>query len=102
MRTRLWIVVAVAAASLTAPVALVGQIETFAPDWTFKGSSLIGTSTGEIGQVTWRAENGEIVATPRSPGGGWLLLSGGYQDVQVGGDFRCAGDCRVGVMLRSE
>ena len=100
MSTRHKLVFAAAAAVLALPMALHGQIGLFAPDWTFKGSALTGTQ--QIGQATWKAENGEIVATPSSPDGGWLLLSGGYQDVEIGGEFKCAGDCKVGVMLRSE
>ena len=38
----------------------------------------------QLGQATWRVENGEIVGTPDQPGGGWLLLDQGYQDVQLG------------------
>ena len=53
---------------------------TFVPDWTFKGSALTGTD--QIGQATWRAENGEIIGTPTSADGGWLLINPGYQDVQ--------------------
>jgi len=73
---------------------------TFVPDWTFKGSALTGTE--KIGQTTWRAENGEIVGTPTSPDGGWLLINPGYQDVQLSGSYRCAAACNVGVMVRSE
>jgi hypothetical protein len=73
---------------------------TFIPDWTFKGSALTGTD--QIGQVTWRAENGEIIGTPKSADGGWLLINPGYQDVQVTGSDRCAAECAVGVMLRGE
>ena len=36
----------------------------------------------QVGQATWRAENGEIIGTPTGPEGGWLLLGTGYQDVQ--------------------
>src|SRR5262245_52894853 len=97
MKTRLWIVIAIIAA---APTGLVGQIGTFAPDWKFSGSALNGTQ--QIGQASWKAENGVIIGMPASPDGGWLLLPTGYQDVQVGGDFRCAGACKVGLMLRSE
>ena len=50
------------------------------PDWTFKGSSLTGTD--QIGQAKWRAENGEIIGTPTSADGGWLLINPGYQDVR--------------------
>jgi hypothetical protein len=73
---------------------------TFVPDWTFKGSALTGTD--QIGQAAWRAENGEIVGTPKSADGGWLLINPGYQDVQVAGSYRCAAECTVGVMLRGE
>src|SRR5262245_9859281 len=85
MNRRLAMLVAAAAAAVTLPMALEGQIGTFAPDWTFKGSTLNGMQ--QVGQATWKAENGEIVATPTSPDGGWLLLTGGYQDVQAGGEF---------------
>ena len=73
---------------------------TFAPDWTFKGSALTGTQ--QVGQATWRAENGEIVGTPTAPDGGWLLLDKGYQDVQFAALYRCAAACTAGVMVRSE
>ena len=53
----------------------------FVPDWTFKGSALTGMQ--QIGQVTWRAENGEIIGTPQTPEGGWLLLDREYQDRTV-------------------
>src|SRR4029078_9654222 len=73
---------------------------TFAPDWTFKGSALTGTE--QIGPATWRAENGEIVGTPTSADGGWLLINPGYQDVQVTGSCNCAAGCTAGIMVRSE
>jgi hypothetical protein len=73
---------------------------TFVPDWTFKGSALTGMQ--QVGQATWRAENGEIIATPTSPDGGWLLLGNGYQDVQLAASYRCAAACTVGIMVRSE
>jgi 3-keto-disaccharide hydrolase/VCBS repeat protein/FG-GAP repeat protein len=73
---------------------------TFVPDWTFKGSALTGTE--QIGQAKWSAENGEIVGTPTSAEGGWLLINPGYQDVQLAGSYRCAAACNVGVMVRSE
>src|SRR5580765_166368 len=73
---------------------------TFAPDWSFKGSALTGTE--QIGQASWRAENGEIVGTPKSADGGWLLINPGYQDVQIAGSYKCAAPCTAGVMVRSE
>src|SRR5947208_10298544 len=57
------------------PITLGGQVGTFSADWTFKGSALSGTQ--QIGQAAWRAENGEIVGTPASLDGGWLLLDRG-------------------------
>jgi hypothetical protein len=73
---------------------------TFAPDWTLKGSALTGMQ--QVGQATWRAENGEIIGTPSSPDGGWLLLDRGYQDVQFAASYRCTAGCTAGVMVRSE
>jgi 3-keto-disaccharide hydrolase/FG-GAP-like repeat/FG-GAP repeat len=100
------LVVSTALVAVVLSTALGGQTPapsihaTFVPDWTFKGSSLTGSD--QIGQATWRAENGEIVGTPTSTDGGWLLINPGYQDVQVAGSYRCAADCTVGVMLRGE
>lgn len=72
----------------------------FVPDWTFKGSS-IGTWR-TLGDADWRAENGEIVGTPRTATGGWLLLDKPLQDVQFASRFRCTGGCRTGVMVRAQ
>jgi hypothetical protein len=89
------------AAVAAVSIGLSGQAaRTFAPDWTFKGSALTGTQ--QVGQATWRAENGEIIGTPTGPDGGWLLLESGYQDVQVAAAYKCAGECTAGVMVRSE
>src|SRR5215212_630471 len=82
-------------------IALSGEAtRTFVPDWTFKGSALKGMQ--QVGQATWRAENGEIIGTPTGADGGWLLLENGYQDVQMAASYRCAGQCTVGIMVRSE
>lgn len=72
----------------------------FIPDVTFKGSSLAGWKP--MGQATWRAENGEIIATPKDESGGWLVLEKGYQDLMVYSLFKCTGPCKAGVMLRAE
>lgn len=77
-----------------------GASTNFAPDAVFKGSSLTGWQT--IGQSTWRAENGEIVGTPGSPAGGWLVADKPFQDVALFASFRCAAGCQTGVMLRAE
>ncbi|HEY3045060.1 MAG TPA: family 16 glycoside hydrolase, partial [Vicinamibacterales bacterium] len=75
-----------------------GASKNFVPDSTFAGSSLSGWRT--IGEAAWRADNGEIIATPKS--GGWLMLDRPYEDVAVVASFRCADACRTGVLLRAE
>ena len=75
-----------------------GAPANFAADGTFAGSSLTGWRA--IGDATWRAEDGEIVATPKS--GGWLMLDRPYEDVAVVASFRCAAGCSTGVLLRAE
>jgi hypothetical protein len=72
----------------------------FVPDTVFKGSSINGLRA--IGSAAWRAENGEIAGTPKTPDGGWLLLDKSYQDVQFYTEFRCAGPCNAGLLLRAE
>jgi len=71
----------------------------FLPDVVFKGSSLTGWH--RLGQADWRADNGEIIATPKE-GGGWLMLDKGYQDIAFYASFHCAGACQTGVLLRAE
>jgi hypothetical protein len=72
----------------------------FVPDTIFKGSSLAGLRT--IGSADWRAANGEIAVTPKSPEGAWLVLDKGYQDIQFYTEFRCADTCNAGLLLRAE
>ncbi len=72
----------------------------FIPDFAFKGSSLAGWHT--LGPADWRAENGEIAATPLAHDGGWLVLDKGYQDVEFYTEFRCAQNCDAGVLFRAE
>jgi hypothetical protein len=73
---------------------------TFRPDVVFSGNSLTGWTP--LGQADWRAENGEIIGTPRSPEGGWLVLDKSYQDVAFFSDLTCTGGCKAGVLLRAE
>ncbi len=75
-----------------------GASKNFVPDSTFAGSSLTGWRA--IGEATWRADDGEIIATPKS--GGWLMLDRPYEDVAVVTSFRCAAGCVTGVLLRAE
>jgi hypothetical protein len=55
-----------------------------------------------LGHVNWRAENGEIAATPQSQEGGWLVLDKSYQDVEFYTEFRCPEKCDAGVLFRAE
>ena len=88
----------VVAASLTVPLS--GANGNFVPDWTFKGSALTGWQ--KLGAADWRAENGEIIGTPTSADGGWLVLNQSFQDVQVATSLRCSAACKVGILLRAE
>ena len=98
MSHRLLSLAATLAALSTVP--LVGTRSTFIPDWTFKGSTLAGWHV--LGAADWKAVDGELVSTPKSPEGGWLVLDKSFQDVQFGADFKCVGACRTGVLLRAE
>jgi hypothetical protein len=80
------------------PVFAVGP--SFRPDTTFTGSSLTGWHT--IGGAQWRAENGEVIATPKQNNGGWLVLDRSYQDIGVYTQFRCTETCEAGVLFRAE
>ena len=94
---RLGVVAALAALSI---VPLGGTRSTFVPDWTFKGSTLAGWHV--LGAAEWKAVDGELVGTPNSTDGGWLVLDKSFQDVEFGADFKCVSGCRTGVLLRAE
>ncbi len=91
---------------LSAAFALLGSAPMFAtgpsfqPDVTFSGSSLSGWHI--LGQANWRADNGELIGTPQSGGGGWLMLDHSYQDVGLYADFRCTSGCETGALFRVE
>jgi hypothetical protein len=89
---------AVAATCLVLPRA--GANKNFVPDWMFQGSSL--KTARSVGNAEWRAENGEIIGTPKTEEGGWLILEKPLQDLQFASTFRCTGGCRAGVMLRTQ
>ncbi|MBZ5627071.1 MAG: FG-GAP-like repeat-containing protein, partial [Acidobacteriia bacterium] len=55
-----------------------------------------------LGQADWRAVNGEITGTPKSPAGGWLLTDRGLQDLGVYASFRCSGGCKTGIIVRAQ
>ena len=90
---------AAAVSALLGGLPLFASGPSFHPDVTFSGSSLAGWHT--FGQAEWRAENGQVVATPKG-GGGWLVLDHSYQDIGVYTQFRCAAACETGVLLRAE
>jgi hypothetical protein len=72
----------------------------FVPDTTFTGSALTGWQP--LGDATWRAATGEIIGTPTTPGGGWLVLNRAYQDLQFFSRVRCDGPCTTGLLLRMQ
>ena len=86
-----------AAAALGA--AIFAASPNFVPDYVFKGSALTGWQ--KLGGGEWRAENGEIIASP-AESGGWLMLDKSFQDVQIYTSLQCAGACKPGVLLRAE
>ena len=90
----------IAALAAFSNVPLAGTRSTFVPDWTFKGSTLAGWHP--LGAADWKAVDGELVGTPKSAEGGWLVLDKSFQDVEFGADFKCADGCRTGVLLRAE
>ena len=89
--------VAIATVSMALPQ---GARWNFIPDWTFKGNDLKKDWT-VMGQATWVAVNGEVIGTPTSPEGGWLVLNKGLQDFQFGADLKCAAGCTAGLLVRA-
>ena len=77
-----------------------GDRAMFVPDWTFKGNTLTGWRV--LGEASFRALNGEIIGTPQSPAGGWLILDKSFQDVEVGFDFQMPSGAKTGLLLRAE
>lgn len=96
------VLVSATAVSLVATAVLItaqGPANEFRPDATFRGSTLTGWTP--LGGADWQAQDGEIVARPRSGSdGGWLVLDKSYQDVNFFTRFRCTGACNAGVLFR--
>jgi hypothetical protein len=92
-------VCALAIAALSV-AAVEGSRWNFIPDWTFKGTDIKKDWT-VIGQATWKAVDGELIGTPTSPDGGWLVLNKGLQDFQLGADLKCDGACKAGLLVRA-
>jgi hypothetical protein len=97
MRRGLLCALAIAVVSVAAPH---GARWNFIPDWTFKGNDL-KKDWMVLGQATWQAANGELIGTPASPEGGWLVLNKGLQDFQFGADLKCSAECKAGVLVRA-
>ena len=89
-----------AVAALAAAVIFAAVPPDFVPDWTFQGSTLKGWHV--LGQAEWRAEKGELIGTPKSAAGGWLVLDKSYQDVEFFASFRSSGSPKTGVLLRAQ
>jgi hypothetical protein len=89
-----------AAFALLASTPIFAGGPSFHPDITFQGSSLSGWHS--VGHAIWRAENGELVGSPQSPDGGWLMLDRSYQDVGLYAEFRCTAGCETGALFRME
>ena len=74
-----------------------GLADQRAADGAFTGSSLAGWRP--VGDASWRAENGEIVATTKA--GGWLLADKSYEDVDVVAASAAQAPA-AGVLVRAE
>jgi hypothetical protein len=72
----------------------------FPPDITLTGKNLDGWHA--LGQASWHAENGEIAGMPGASGGGWLVFSHSYQDINFYMRYRCSDGCAAGLLMRAE
>ncbi len=97
---RLWWAAAIGAVALLLIPAFGNVGPTFRADTIFHGSSLAGWHT--LGSASWKAENGEIVGTPKGAEGGWLVLDKSFQDVGFYADIHCTAGCTTGLLLRAE
>ena len=91
--------------ALTAVAGLLWLAQVFAVGPSFRPDATVKSLDGwrALGQADWKAQNGEIVGTPKPGGsGGWLVLDRSYQDVGFYASFRCTGGCKTGVLLRAE
>src|SRR5437762_2199957 len=94
-----WAALAAGTCLMIAPLLGIGP--TFKPDVAFKDSTLAGWHV--LGPGDWKAQNGEITGKIRADGqGAWLVLDHSYQDAAFYASFRCAEDCKTGVLLRAE
>jgi hypothetical protein len=74
---------------------------TFRPDFRLAGNSL--SAFKPLGAADWKIQNGEIIGTPKSAAGGWLLLNGKeFQDTQIYANVKAAPGSKVGILMRAE
>jgi hypothetical protein len=96
----LW-AIAAAAFAAAAMVVRADNPANFKPDSTFKGSALTGWQ--QIGDADWKAQNGELIGTPKPGGnGGWIVMDKSFQDIDLFTNYRCVGTCTAGVLLRAQ
>src|SRR4051794_16533298 len=81
------IAAAMTALGLAVSMPAFGKGPKFRADSIFQGSSLTGWQA--LGQADWKAQNGEIVGTPRQASGGWLVLDKSFSDVAFYADVDC-------------
>src|SRR5579871_6184850 len=73
----------------------------FRADYIFQGSSL--NEWKQVGNATWKAQDGEIIGTAKSPDGGWLFLDGKMlADVGLFSEVSCPAKCEAGFLFRAE
>jgi len=72
----------------------------FQPDYTFNGSSLGNWQS--LGDVDWRAQNGEIIGSIKGTNGGLLILDHSFQDIGVHTAFKSSLDNEAGIVMRLE
>ena len=94
-----WIIGTIAAVVVVQGTFAAGPTH-FKANPAFNGTTLAGWHP--VGQAEWRVDKGEIVGTPKTPAGGWLVFDKSYQDTGFFASFRCASGCKTGVMLRAQ
>ena len=75
-----------------------GRTSGSAPLSLFDGTSLTGWR--KQGPAQWRVENGELLGSCDSSGGGWLATERGFEDLVLRFAFRPGGG-EAGVLLRN-
>ncbi len=71
---------------------------------TFRADRVVNSLAGwsPMGQADWTVDGKALVGTPRQPGGGWLVLDQGFQNVAVFTELTCSGGCKAGILMRAE